>query len=101
MYAHERSLATRYKSRPFVILGINSDADRDQIRQTIARENIIWRSWWAGGIEGAIPQLYRVQRWPTLYLLDGRGTVRFVHLRDRALEEAIELLVREVECGKV
>ena len=101
MYAHERSLATKYKNRPFVILGINSDTDRDQIRQTVAREKITWRSWWAGGIEGAIPQLYKVQRWPTLYLLDGRGTVRFTQVRDQALDEAIEFLVREVEGGKV
>jgi hypothetical protein len=101
MYAHERSLATKYKNRPFVILGINSDTDREQIRQTIARENITWRSWWAGGIEGVIPRLYKVQRWPTLYLLDGRGTVRFAQVRDQTLDEAIEFLVREVEGGKV
>jgi hypothetical protein len=100
MYAHERSLVERYKARPFVILGVNSDTDRDSIRQVIARENISWRSWRARGIAGPITQLYQVQRWPTLYLVDGHGRVRFSQPSQQALDEAIELLVREVENGK-
>src|ERR1022692_4587239 len=97
MYPHERSLVAKYENRPFVILGVNSDTDRDSIKQAIARQGITWRSWWSGGVGGAIPQLYQVERWPTLYLLDGRGTIRFAHLQGQALDEAIELLVREVE----
>jgi hypothetical protein len=101
MYPFERSLALKYKNRPFVILGVNTDTDRDRIKETIARENITWRSWWAGGIDGAIPQLYHVERWPTLYLLDGRGTIRFAQIHDQALDEAIESLLKEMESGKV
>jgi hypothetical protein len=101
MYPYERSLAEKYKNRPFVILGVNSDTDREHIRQASAREGITWRSWWAGGIEGAIPQLYQVQRWPTLYLLDARGIIRFSPAPGQTLDDAIELLVREAENGKV
>jgi hypothetical protein len=101
MYPYERSLVARYRNRPFVILGVNSDTDRDRIKQAVAHEEITWRSWWAGGIDGAIPQLYHVQRWPTLYLIDGRGTLRFAQVHGQALDDAIELLVRELENGKV
>src|SRR5436189_1971383 len=101
MYPCERSLVQRYKNRPFVLLGVSSDSDREGTKQAIAREGISWRSWWLGGVDGAIPQLYQVQRWPTLYLLDGRGTIRFTQLQGQALEDAIELLVREVESGKI
>ena len=101
MYPYERSLVTKYQNRPFVILGVNSDTNRDRIKEACAREGITWRSWWAGGIDGAIPQLYRVQRWPTLYLLDGRGTIRFTQVHGQALDQAIELLVREAEGGKI
>jgi hypothetical protein len=100
MYAHERSLVTKYQNRPFVILGVNSDTDRTCIKQAIARQAITWRSWWADGVAGAIPRLYQVERWPTLYLLDGRGMIRFTQLHGQALEDAIELLVREVESHK-
>jgi hypothetical protein len=91
----------KYQHRPFVLLGVNSDEDRDQIKQAIATKGINWRSWWAGGIDGAIPRLYQVQRWPTLYLLDGKGTIRFAQLHGQALDDAIELLVREAEKGKI
>ena len=101
MYAYERSLVAKYKDRPFVILGVNSDTDRERVKKAIAREGISWRSWWAGGIDGPIPQLYQVQRWPTLYLLDGRGTIRLAPVQGHVLEDAIELLVREAEKSKV
>ena len=101
MYPYERSLVAKYKDRPFVILGVNSDTDRDRIKQAVAREGITWRSWWAGSIDGAIPKLYRVQSWPTVYLLDGQGVIRRAQVQGRALEEAIEVLLREVEGGKI
>jgi hypothetical protein len=63
------------------------------------REGITWRSWWAGGIDSAIPQLYRVQRWPTLYLIDSRGTIRFAQIHGPALDDAIESLVRDAEAN--
>jgi hypothetical protein len=100
MYPYERSLVAKYKDRPFVILGVNSDSDRDGVKQAIAAEHIAWRSWWAGGVDSGIAQLYHVQHWPTLYLLDGRGTIRFAHVHGQALDNAIELLVREAENGK-
>jgi hypothetical protein len=97
MYPYERSLVQKYQNRPFVILGVNSDNDRQRIKQAVDREGITWRSWWAGGIDGPIPQMYRVQSWPTLYLLDAKGTIRFARLQGQALDDAIELLVRETE----
>jgi hypothetical protein len=100
MYPHERSLVAKYKDRPFVILGVNSDNNREKLKDAIAREGICWRSWWAGSIDGAIPQMYRVQRWPTLYLLDGRGIIRFAQIRGDKLDNAIEQLVREAERTK-
>lgn len=101
MYPFERSLVQKYKNKPFVILGVNSDTDRDRLKQAIAREGITWRSWWAGGIDGPIPQRYQVQSWPTLYLLDARGTIRFTQISGQDLERAIQQLLREVEDGKV
>jgi hypothetical protein len=101
LYPYERSLVERYRNRPFALLGVNSDSDRNRLKQAVAREGICWRSWWAGGIDGAIPQLYQVRRWPSLYLIDGRGTIRYAQIQGPALDAAIELLVREAENGKV
>ncbi len=97
MYPYERSLVTRFKDRPFVLLGINSDADRNLAKQAVLRQGLTFRSWWINGPDGPIPHLYRVERWPTLYLLDGTGTIRFAGLHGQALEDKIELLVKEAE----
>jgi hypothetical protein len=97
MYAHERSLVERYKSRPFVLLGVNADPDREEARALAAKQGMTWRSWWD---DGRIATQWRVQFWPSVFLLDGRGNVRFTNLRGRELEHAIESLLREAESGE-
>ena len=44
MYPHERSLVKALAGQPFVILGVNSDQDRDGIKETVKKEEITWRS---------------------------------------------------------
>jgi len=96
MVAHERSLVERYRDRPFALLGVNNDPDRDETRALSARQGISWRSWWD---DGHIAAQWGVRLWPSVFLLDARGNVRFTNLRGRELEHAIEMLVREVETG--
>ncbi len=48
MYPHERSLVKRLQDQEkrFVLLGINSDEDREELKKTLEKEQITWRSWW-------------------------------------------------------
>lgn len=88
------------KDRPFVLLGINSDSDRDKLKQVIAKEEITWRSWWDGGsTDGPIASRWNVMSWPTIYLIDHNGTIRYKGVRDEDLITAIELLVKEAEAA--
>jgi hypothetical protein len=95
MYPHERSLVEKFKDRPFVILGVNSDDDREQLKQVLVKEKLTWRSFWDdGSTDGPIARRWNVTGWPTLYLIDHTGTiVRTVH-ND---EELIEQKVKEAE----
>ena len=62
----------RLAGRPFALLGVNSDEDRKVLRTVIAREKIVWRSWFDGGSpEGPISTRWQVSSWPTLYVIDG------------------------------
>ena len=78
MYPHERSLVDQYKDRPFVLIGVNSDEDREKLKPVLEKERITWRSFWnGGGRSGPISSAWNVHGWPTLYILDKDGTIRF------------------------
>ena len=73
MYPHERSLVARHEGRPFVVLGINSDADPESAKQAAVRHKLSKRSWWDGGDDKPIARQWNVDSWPTIYVLDARG----------------------------
>jgi hypothetical protein len=100
MYPHERSLVKRLADKPFALLGINSDADRDELKKTMEKEQITWRSWWNGGsTTGPISTKWNVHGWPTIYVLDARGVIRYKSVRGEAMEKAVDTLLKELETG--
>ena len=56
-----------------------------------------WRSFWNGGPNGLITDAWNVQGWPGIYVLDPKGVIRFKQVREKTLDEAVDLLVKEVE----
>src|SRR5438874_13226838 len=99
MYPHERSLVEKYQDRPFVILGVNSDASRELVKQVSEKEKLTWRSFWDGGsTDGPIARRWNVSGWPTIYLIDHNGViVRKVGPRE---EELIEEKGKDAEAAR-
>ena len=98
MYPHERSLVKRLADKPFVLLGVNSDDNRDEVKKISAKNELTWRSWWDGGsTDGPIQTAYNVSHWPTIYVLDHKGVIRYIDVREKALDEAIDKLLAEIE----
>src|SRR5262249_3413685 len=98
MYPHERSLVKTFKDRPFAIVGVNSDSDRAKLKKTIAKENITWRSFWDGGSStGPIASRWGVNSWPTVYLIDHKGTFVEGAGLGKELEKRVEALVKQAE----
>jgi hypothetical protein len=98
MVPHERSLVQHFQGKPVVLLGVNSDADRGEIATVSAQHGITWRSWWDGGsANGPIAHLYKVAGWPTIYVLDGRGVIRYANVNGPALDQAVETLLYEIQ----
>lgn len=96
MYPHERSLVEQYADAPFALIGVNSDSDREAIKETIKEENLTWRSFWNGGsTSGPISKRWNVKGWPTIYLIDAEGKIRYRNIRGDDLDAAIEKLVAE------
>jgi hypothetical protein len=100
MYPHERSLVKRLKDKPFALLGINSDADKEKLKKRMEEEEITWPSWWDQNTSGPIATKWNVSGWPTIYVLDHRGVIRFKDVRDEAMDKAVDALLAEMEAGE-
>jgi hypothetical protein len=100
MYPHERSLVTRLADKPFVLLGINSDQDRDELKKILEKERITWRSWYDGSTDGPIATKWNIHGWPTVYVLDADGVIRYRDVREKKLDEAVDALLKELETKK-
>ncbi|HED65749.1 MAG TPA: TlpA family protein disulfide reductase [Planctomycetes bacterium] len=96
MIPHERSLVKDLADKPFALIGVNSDADLEQIKRDAEKEGISWRSFFdGGGTGGPIATRWNVSGWPTIYLIDHEGVIRSKgHALD---EELLRRLVAEAE----
>ena len=98
MYPHERSLVKRLEGKPFALIGINSDSNKEELKKAMEKENITWRSWWDGGsAQGPIATAWNVHGWPTIYVLDHKGTIRYKSVRGEAMDKAVDTLLKELD----
>lgn len=102
MYPHERSLVTQYADRPFALIGVNSDEDREQLKKLKKSSPITWRSFWDGA-NGPIVASWGIQGWPTIYLIDHEGTICYSNQQSNLygdeLDAKIALLVEKAEAA--
>jgi peroxiredoxin len=99
MYPHERSLVERMKDKPFALIGVNSDS-KERVRAAIEENNITWRSFWDGGSPGGpIATAWGVHGWPTIYVIDDRGVIRYTNVRGHAMDQAVDELIEKMAEG--
>jgi peroxiredoxin len=99
-YPYERFLLELYDGWPFAILGVDSSDTLDAARRGFVEHGLSYLAWWDGrsGTDdrGPIAAAWNVQGWPTTYVLDAEGVIRFVDLRSEDLMKAVrQLLVEE------
>ena len=100
MLPHEREMAKKYAGKPFTLLGVNSDQSRSALKKTMEAEKITWPNIWGDSpAKNLIARAWEVTGWPTLFVLDHEGIVRYKNLRGEQLEKAIEELIAKVPAG--
>lgn len=81
------------------MLGVDSSADLDAAKRLKREHDLDYRSWWDGHGEsnrrGPIATTWNVVGWPTVYVIDPQGIIRFVDVRRDQLIEAVGQLVTE------
>lgn len=98
-YPYQRLLMELYRDRPLTILGVNSDKDVKLAREAKVSRGLTYRAWWDGYAEkntrGPIASAWGVMGWPTTYVIDAQGVIRFVNLRQEDLLKAVKQLMAE------
>jgi hypothetical protein len=81
------------------LIGVNSDPDREKLNRRLAEEKITWRSFWNGPKrpDGPISRAWNVRTWPTIYVLDDKGLIRYKEVQDKKLDEAVDELLGKLE----
>jgi S1-C subfamily serine protease/thiol-disulfide isomerase/thioredoxin len=75
MHEHERRLVKDLGDRPFALVGVAADEER-VARSLVEQKTVSWRNW-MDGPQGPITAQYRVSGFPTLYVLDHMGIIRY------------------------
>jgi hypothetical protein len=88
------------EGRPFALLGVNCDTEKETLQQVSFRQELNWQNWWNGGSSGPFTARYGINSWPTTLVLDSKGVVRYRGRPGPEMEQAVEKLVRETEKGR-
>lgn len=99
MLPHEKELVERLKDQPFALLGINSDGTAEELKKILADRGITWRQAVDGDTGGPWATKWNVHGWPTIFVLDAQGVIRYRDVRGEEMEEAVLELLKEAKAG--
>jgi thiol-disulfide isomerase/thioredoxin len=99
MVPHERTLVERLKDKPFALIGVNTDDKRETLAAVEQKEKMTWRAWWDGP-DGEIAFKWNIRYFPTVYVLDHKGVIRFKDVHDKDLDKAVDQLLTELAADK-
>lgn len=99
-YPYQRELLEKMEGKPVVLLGVNSDSDREEALKAKKDEKLDYRAWWAGWDmagkdprKGPIPDRWNIVGWPSIFIIDKDGIIRFRSTRREKMIEAVESLL--------
>jgi thiol-disulfide isomerase/thioredoxin len=93
MIPHERELVKRLVGKPFVLVSISADDQKQTVTEFLKKEPMPWTHWW----NGAIIEDWNVEYFPTIYVLDAKGVIRYKDVRGEEMDKAVDTLLKEME----
>lgn len=96
MLPHEKTLVKRLAEQPFALLGINSDGPAEKVKEILKKQGITWRQVIDGSTEGPLATKWNISGWPTIFVLDAQGVIRYRDVRDEEMEQAVTRLLAEI-----
>ena len=95
MIPHERELVKRLKGKPFALISISADDKKETLTKFLGETPMPWTHWW-NGASGGIIEDWEVKFFPTIYVLDAKGVIRYKGVRGEKMDEAVDTLLKEM-----
>ncbi len=103
-YPFQRLMLEIFNDDSVTLLAVNSDDDRDYALSAREDSGLHFRAWWDGYGEhhafGPIATAWDVREWPTIYVLDANGVIRYVHKHHLEVVRAAQVLLAEMPLEK-
>jgi thiol-disulfide isomerase/thioredoxin len=106
MIPHERKMVEKLKGKPFELISVSVDEDKDKLKKFFEKEPMPWTHWWDNGEENPLLKTLKVKAFPTLYLIDAKGVIRKKWIGvpggdpdSPAVEQAVEELLKDTTKG--
>jgi thiol-disulfide isomerase/thioredoxin len=102
MIPHEREMVKKHKDAPFALISVSGDAEKDTLKKFLETTDMPWVHWWDGA-EGKIIKGWNINAFPTIYVLDTEGVIRYKFVgadKNKQLDEAVDKLLAEAKGKK-
>ena len=94
MIPHERKMVEELKGQPFELISISGDEKLDTLTNFLKTESMPWTHWWNGN-QGGLMDDWSIKYFPTIYVIDKKGVIRFKDVREEELTKAVKSLLAE------
>jgi thiol-disulfide isomerase/thioredoxin len=94
MIPHEREMVKKLDGKPFALISVSADQELETLNKFLAKTEMPWNHW-HNGAEGGVLEAYNVSFFPTVYVLDAKGVIRYKNVRGEELEKAVNKLLEE------
>jgi thiol-disulfide isomerase/thioredoxin len=99
MIPHQREMVEKLKDKPFALVSVSADEERQTAVDFVAKTSMPWTHWWNGDKGGMIDN-WDVNAFPTVYIIDAKGTIRYAEVGGgpdaaKAIEETVTKLLAE------
>ncbi len=98
MYPYERLMLELYERWPFAMVAVETGSSPDAVKTSREAQGLRYRAWWDAPDDtgqGPIAASWRVSGFPAVYVIDARGVIRFVDLRQEDLLKGVRQVLTE------
>jgi Thioredoxin-like len=94
MIPHQRQMVARLKYKPFALVSVSCDEQKKTLVDFLAKEPMPWNHWWNGyGKDGKLMDTLNIQHFPTIFVIDPGGVIRYKEIHGEELEKAVNTLL--------